>query len=170
MKGSLLFHTNHRQQFARLGQRCMPRRNPHFSGWKEKHTNFYRLALGFRILLKNTLTDWRSQRGSSLAFDRRTPLAVLLACSVKPLQMVQNVAADHLVFNQPKTAYVTPPPVILYWPPSTAPTYQRAVIHRFMSLLFHYNLKMNDNQFNCHCKAGNLNPSLLMCGITSYRY
>ena len=46
-------------------------------------------------------------------------LAGLPACTFKPLQMIQNAAA-RLVFNQPKTAHVTPLLISLHWLPVAA--------------------------------------------------
>ena len=46
-------------------------------------------------------------------------LAGLTACTFKPLQMIQNTAA-RLVFNQPKTAHVTPLLISLHWLPVAA--------------------------------------------------
>ena len=46
-------------------------------------------------------------------------LAGLPACTFKPLQMIQNAAA-RLVFNQPKTAHVTPLFISLHWLPVAA--------------------------------------------------
>uniref|UniRef100_A0A3B1K4M6 Reverse transcriptase domain-containing protein n=1 Tax=Astyanax mexicanus TaxID=7994 RepID=A0A3B1K4M6_ASTMX len=46
-------------------------------------------------------------------------LTGLLACVVKPLQMIQNAAA-RLVFNQPKRAHVTPLLIELHWLPVDA--------------------------------------------------
>ncbi|XP_051806519.1 uncharacterized protein LOC127534691 [Acanthochromis polyacanthus] len=46
-------------------------------------------------------------------------LAGLPACTVKPLQMIQNAAA-RLVFNQPKRAHVTPLFISLHWLPVAA--------------------------------------------------
>ena len=46
-------------------------------------------------------------------------LAGLPACTFKPLQMIQNAAA-RLVFNQPKTAHVTPLLKTLHWLPVAA--------------------------------------------------
>ena len=46
-------------------------------------------------------------------------LAGLPACTLKPLQMIQNAAA-RLVFSQPKTAHVTPLLISLHWLPVAA--------------------------------------------------
>ena len=46
-------------------------------------------------------------------------LTGLLACVVKPLQMIHNAAA-RLVFNQPKRAHVTPLLIYLHWLPVAA--------------------------------------------------
>ncbi|KAJ8407757.1 hypothetical protein AAFF_G00268010 [Aldrovandia affinis] len=46
-------------------------------------------------------------------------LAGLLACAIKPLQLVQNAAA-RLVFNQPKFTHVTPLLSSLHWLPIAA--------------------------------------------------
>ena len=46
-------------------------------------------------------------------------LAGLPACTFKPLQMIQ-IAAPRLVFNQPKTAHVTPLFISLHWLPVAA--------------------------------------------------
>ncbi|XP_073691345.1 uncharacterized protein [Garra rufa] len=46
-------------------------------------------------------------------------LAGLPACTIRPLQMIQNAAA-RLVFNEPKKAHVTPLFISLHWLPVTA--------------------------------------------------
>ncbi len=46
-------------------------------------------------------------------------LAGLPSCTIKPLQMIQNAAAQ-LVFNEPKRAHVTPLFVSLHWLPVAA--------------------------------------------------
>uniref|UniRef100_A0A8C2IWA8 Reverse transcriptase domain-containing protein n=1 Tax=Cyprinus carpio TaxID=7962 RepID=A0A8C2IWA8_CYPCA len=46
-------------------------------------------------------------------------LAGLPACTIKPLQLIQNAAA-RVVFNEPKTAHVTPLLIRLHWLPVAA--------------------------------------------------
>ncbi|KAL0154062.1 hypothetical protein M9458_050636 [Cirrhinus mrigala] len=41
-------------------------------------------------------------------------IAMLLPCTIKPLQMIQNAAA-RLVFNEPKRAHITPLFISLHW-------------------------------------------------------
>uniref|UniRef100_A0A8C1MLV6 Reverse transcriptase domain-containing protein n=1 Tax=Cyprinus carpio TaxID=7962 RepID=A0A8C1MLV6_CYPCA len=76
-------------------------------------------------------------------------LAGLPACTIKPLQLIQNAAA-RVVFNEPKTAHVTPLLIRLHWLPvatrikfkvlmlayktttGTAPTYLSSLVQSYV--------------------------------------
>ncbi len=79
---------------------------------------------------------------------------------------------QHLVFNQPKTACVTPLLIDLYWLPLAAPLKFKLppstwfLSFRIISVLFNYNLQMHHYHSYCHCEAGNLNPnSFPVCSL-----
>ncbi len=55
-------------------------------------------------------------------------LAGLPACTIKPLQMIQNAAA-RLVFNEPKRAHVTPLFISLHWLPVAARIKFKTLMH-----------------------------------------
>ncbi|KAJ8411957.1 hypothetical protein AAFF_G00142240 [Aldrovandia affinis] len=61
-------------------------------------------------------------------------LAGLLACAIKPLQLVQNAAA-RLVFNQPKLTHVTPLLSSLHWLPIAARIRFKSLVLAFQAAL-----------------------------------
>ncbi len=65
----------------------------------------------------SSLNDWRSP--AYITKEKYALLAGLPACTIKPLQLIQNAAA-RVVFNEPKKAHVTPLFIRLHWLPIAA--------------------------------------------------